>query len=350
MNYKIEIFNPKNASDKLWDDFYSHHSNINREIFPDDPLQSKKMFIKSISNPIPHHQIYRWIVRETSNSMVIGYAYLEFHNTKSPSYEANKNITFAEVSVHKNHRRKGIGSKLVLLMLKKAQEEGKELFQSWGIPGLSCGFFERYGGLVASKEEENRLNIAEVDWDMMNSWRNEGFLKATNVSLDRFVRVSEEDIDEFCQIFTEVLNQVPKEEIEWEETILPENQRIRENRDQKMGNTRTTIISREADGTISGLTETIYSSDRPTMIFQGLTGVKNEYRGRGLGKWLKAEMLAYIRDNFPEVTTIATDFALVNKPMIAINRRIGFKPYKIWFGYKFQIKQLLKTMDNGFEF
>lgn len=347
MNYTFKIFNPKTASDKLWDDYYSHHTNIEKEIFPDDPVQSKEMFIKSISNPDPYFQIYRWLVRESSNNIVIGDAHLDFYNTSSPSYEANKNISFAEVSVHKNYRRKGIGSELIRLMLKKAHEEGKEIFQSWGIPDVSTGFFERYGGKVASREEENRLLISDVDWSMTDRWREEGPQRATKVSLDQFSSVSEEDIEEFCQIFTEVLNQVPKEEIEWEAIITPKTRREREKRDQNMGNTRITIISREYDGTISGLTETIYSSDRPTMIFQGLTGVKNEFRGRGLGKWLKAEMLQHIKDNFPEVTTIATDFALVNKPMIAINRRIGFKPYKILLGYKFQVEKLFQTIENG---
>ncbi|MHA2054868.1 MAG: GNAT family N-acetyltransferase [Candidatus Hodarchaeales archaeon] len=291
MNYNFEIFDPKIASEKLWEDFYSHHTNIIKELFPDDPLQSKEMIMKSLSNPNPNFQMYRWVVRDKQNNMVIGLSKLECYKKGSPSYEANKNITFAELSVRKEYRRKGIGSELVRIMLKKAQEEEKEIFQSWGIPDISTGFFANLGGIVASKEEENRLKVSEIDWDMIESWRKDGSQRATGVSLDRFINVSEEDIKEYCQIFTEVLNQIPKEDIEWEETITPESRRISEKRREKLGNIWTTIISREADGTISGLTETVYDPDRPTMIFQGLTGVKVEYREKGLGKWLKAEML-----------------------------------------------------------
>jgi len=61
---------------------------------------------------------------------------------------------------------------------------------------------------------------------------------------------------------------------------------------------------------------------------------------------MKAEMLTYIKENFPKVTTIGTDFALINEPMISINRRLGFKPYKIWFGYKFSVDQLIQTIDS----
>jgi hypothetical protein len=231
-------------------------------------------------------------------------------------------------------------------MLKKAKQEGKSIFQSWGFPAVSTPFFEYFGGKQASKEEENRLQLKNIDWDMLETWREEGPLRAKNASLERFETVPENDIEEFCQLYTEVLNQVPKEDIEWEAKEPPEVRRFHEERQKKLGRIWTTFIAREGDGSISGLTETYYSPDRKTLIYQGLTGVKVPQRGRGLGKWLKAEMLVYIRDNFPDVTTIGTDFALVNEPMIAINRRLGFKSYNVWLGYKFKVDELLQTISS----
>ncbi len=346
MKHKFEIFSPKDASDVLWDKYYSHHIAIHQEIFPDDPLPSKEMIVKSILNTDPNYDVYRWIVLNSDNNTIIGSGKLEFHNTSSPAYEANKTNTFTELSVRKEYRRKGIGSGLVKFMLSKAQEEGKKIFQSWGLLGLSSGFFEYYGGVIASKEEESRLKISEIDWEMIEEWRKEGPQRATNVTLDRFIDVSDKDITEFCEIYTELLNQIPKEDIEWEAKVTPKDRRALEKRRHKIGIIWTTILSREVDGIISGLTETIYYPDQPTIIFQGLTGVKAKYRGRGLGKWLKAEMLHHIKENLPEVDTIATDFAFINEPMIAINRRMGFKPSNTWLGYKFKISRLLSTLNN----
>ena len=85
----------------------------------------------------------------------------------------------------------------------------------------------------------------------------------------------------------------------------------------------------EPDGKISGLTEIRFSEiNTPELLNQALTGVKSIYRGRGLGKWLKALMLLYIRENLPQAKYFITGNAEHNAPMLSINDRLGFKPYR----------------------
>ncbi|WP_455141931.1 GNAT family N-acetyltransferase [Candidatus Hodarchaeum mangrovi] len=342
----IELFDPPNASQKIWDDYYSHYIEIFQELSPDDPCPSIEMLQKLILIPSPHYQYYHWLAYDQEIKHLVGIGRLEFDKKTSPAYDANKNIAFADISIRKNYRRRGFGTELLRNMVMKAKTEGKSIFQSWGTPNNSSSFFEHLGGQKASKEEENRLQLSDVDWQMVQTWCSEGKQRTENVKLEYFETVPEQDIKEFSQIYTEVMNQVPKEDLEWEFNETPEVRRNHEARHKKLGTIWTTIISREGDGTISGLTETYYYPDRQTIVFQGLTGVKVAYRGRGLGKWLKAEMLTYIKENFPKATTIGTDFALVNEPMISINRRLGFKPYKIWVGYKFSVDQLIQTIDS----
>ncbi|MGB1286118.1 MAG: hypothetical protein ACPG7F_06260 [Aggregatilineales bacterium] len=88
-----------------------------------------------------------------------------------------------------------------------------------------------------------------------------------------------------------------------------------------------TKITREPDGVISGMTDINYTPDRGHKIFQGLTGVQDHQRGRGLGKWLKANMLLYIRENYPDVEFIETDNAASNDAMLSISMRMGFEVY-----------------------
>ncbi|MCK5047090.1 MAG: hypothetical protein KAS22_10960, partial [Candidatus Heimdallarchaeota archaeon] len=108
-----------------------------------------------------------------------------------------------------------------------------------------------------------------------------------------------------------------------------------------------TIISREYNGFISGITEIRYSrTDRPERIEQGLTGVLEEYRGRGLGKWLKAEMLMYIENHIPDARFLVTGNADHNAPMNSINERLGFKPYKNETSYKFRLTTAIKRMNK----
>lgn len=69
-------------------------------------------------------------------------------------------------------------------------------------------------------------------------------------------------------------------------------------------------------------------------IHQRFTGVKEAFRGKGIGKWLKADLLFYIRDTLPGAKFIDTGNAGNNAPMLSINERMGFKLHKkVWWFY-----------------
>lgn len=85
-----------------------------------------------------------------------------------------------------------------------------------------------------------------------------------------------------------------------------------------------TLLTIEPNGRISGTTECNYSLNQPDMIVQLLTGVKDEYRKRGLGKWLKAKMLLLMMNKYPEAKYVETTNTVNNEAMVSINRRMGF--------------------------
>ena len=72
-----------------------------------------------------------------------------------------------------------------------------------------------------------------------------------------------------------------------------------------------------------------------------LTGVRQAYKGRGLGKMLKAEMLLYIRREYPDVKYISTGNADSNAPMLSINQRLGFKKYRPIKVYKLKLSHII---------
>jgi RimJ/RimL family protein N-acetyltransferase len=129
--------------------------------------------------------------------------------------------------------------------------------------------------------------------------------------------------------------------------VTPESRRLQEEQLKQQGLKWYTKITREKDGKISGLTEFLQIPEMPERIMQLLTGVKQEYRGRGLGKWLKSNMLLYIKDNFSETKYIQTDNAISNEPMISINDRMGFKLNIAQTMYKFDLAELDRKLNGA---
>jgi GNAT superfamily N-acetyltransferase len=68
----------------------------------------------------------------------------------------------------------------------------------------------------------------------------------------------------------------------------------------------------------------LFGSARDGVLDTGLTGVRRAYRGRGFGLALKLEAIRYALANGKE--TIYTTNHVVNRPMLSINDRLGFKP------------------------
>lgn len=186
------------------------------------------------------------------------------------------------------------------------------------------------------------MYLKDVNWDLIDEWREIAKRKAPGVTLELFEKIPEKDLNDFCILYTETMNQAPSEDLAGEMIITSESRRSDEQTYSEKGCEWITIISREPSGTISGLTEIFYHPSNAHWVEQELTGVKKEYRGRGLGKWLKAEMLFYIKERLPNVEFIETGNNDTNEPMLAINNNMGFRRYKSEIFYEFKIENLLE--------
>ncbi|MEZ4619100.1 MAG: hypothetical protein R2867_26800 [Caldilineaceae bacterium] len=59
-----------------------------------------------------------------------------------------------------------------------------------------------------------------------------------------------------------------------------------------------------------------------------------------LGKWLKAAMMLDLRERYPAVKVIDTDNFNNNRPMLAINERMGFTLFEQYVFYKISVEDL----------
>jgi hypothetical protein len=182
---------------------------------------------------------------------------------------------------------------------------------------------------------------------MVNEWAKEGPERSPDSKLEFFEDCPEDIIEDYCRIYTKVLNQAPREDLDVGDWIItPERRREAEEQNRKNGSTWLTAVTREPDGDISGLTEVWYIPSKDPLMYQDLTGVPEKYRGSGKGKWLKAIMLLEIKKRFPTVTTVVTGNATSNTPMLSINERLGFKVYKEEIVFQMPTEDLEKYLKK----
>ncbi|MGW6982307.1 GNAT family N-acetyltransferase [Streptomyces sp. NPDC054932] len=94
------------------------------------------------------------------------------------------------------------------------------------------------------------------------------------------------------------------------------------------GDTLLTIAAVHDDGTLAGYTEIVLPGGSGPRAQQYDTAVVPAHRGAGLGMWVKAAMVRWLRADHPGVVETETDNADDNVHMLAVNHRLGFRSYR----------------------
>ena len=92
------------------------------------------------------------------------------------------------------------------------------------------------------------------------------------------------------------------------------------------------FIAVDRDGRYLGLSNMFRSLDDPTFLWQGLTGVRREARGRGIAMALKLRTVHYAIDKGVEHIKTWNDTR--NRPMLSINEAMGFVKQPAWVSYE----------------
>ncbi|MHA1802523.1 MAG: GNAT family N-acetyltransferase [Candidatus Heimdallarchaeaceae archaeon] len=331
MSFEIVDIEPLSDSDELLNLYLDLDDKIRREYFPKDPITPRKVSLENFKQEIPGILYYRKTILDKQRNIIIARLILKMFTKRHQEYHNNKHIAALDINVIREYRDEEFADILFKEAIKIIKTyKGISVVEGCCIWQQEWKMWQKHGAKETLSSDVNRVYLDEIDWNMMNDWRENGLERARveEITLEIFENCPEVIIDEYTTLYYEMLTLVPWGDVEWsppEET--PEHRRIKEERDAKMGKKWYTIISKEKDGKISGLTEILYNPKDDYKVYQLLTGVKPEYRGRGLGKWLKTEMLFFIKEKLPEAILIHTGNAEGNAPMISINERMGFKRY-----------------------
>ncbi len=345
--YTIIEFDPQTASEELFDRFLDLAIKLGKEKRPDEPIPPKELLKQNIKLTSPEVEKRYFLIKHKEGD-IIGRANIAFSTIENPAYEKNKGLANIELSIAKEYRNNGLGTLLLKELVKEAKNKSvvnSLLADVWHESGHS--FCKKNNGIVALEAAENRLYLKDINWSMIEQWKTECENKAkeNGTTLETYITIPDDILQEFVDLYSVLSNQQPLGDIDFETRITPESRRKMIEQLEQQGITVHTKITREKDGTISGITEIFSIRDLPHRIIQLITGVKEEYRGRGLGKLLKADMALYIRENLPNAKYIQTENATTNAPMLSINTRMGFKEFISETIYKFELNDLAKKLE-----
>lgn len=265
----------------------------------------------------------------------------------SPEYATNKHLIWSEGGVLAPFRRRGVATALLSPVAEYMRERGATVFGTWSEePDQAGGFMRWLGADQKFTGHENRLDLNTLDWAMVEAWAREGEAGAGATRLEMYEpRLPEEMLEDYCPAYSAMLNTVPFEEMDHGDEILtPEALRLQYALAERLGSVHHLALTREPDGTMSGMTEVIYHPYQPDRVHQELTAVHTSQRGRGLGKWLKAATLRRVRQAHPEVRLVTTENAGSNAAMLAINTKLGFRPNRRQIVYQMSLERLTERL------
>ncbi len=338
---------PSQLTEEEWSRYFECREAIHRCDDPDDPLPSRESRREYMLNPHPDYDISWWVVEDEEKEHIIAMGGIWWTNEKAGNFETSRDTAYCDFALHPNYRTPAAMTMFLRSMVEKAEWLGKNelIIESRG--EYQMEYLKSLGGEILSDRSISRMLISDVDWILMEKWKDDGPQRARGVSLEMFSKVPESDLEEYTRLYTETWNQAPLESVAPDLIVTPKSRREMEEYFQSQNEIWTTIISREENGAISGLTEIWYLHEKGFLVEQGLTGVRKEYRGRGLGKWLKAEMLFFIKEHYPEAVVVETGNANTNDAMLSINKRMGFKLHRKELHTKYITLQVRKQLSSS---
>jgi GNAT superfamily N-acetyltransferase len=318
----------RTAPREFWTRYHAYRRLRHAESRPGDPVKPDDLVEMEMKHQNPFEVQYRYEIAR--DGQMLSDFFAATAKPGSPGYESNKQFMWASASVHPDHRRRGIGRSWIPLTLDLMDRHGCTTLTLDSHEESGHRFLKWMGADAKSAGAENRLQLVDVDWAMLRRWVTDGAAQSPSTKLEVYDgHLPEEMWDDYCPQFAAMLNTMPWDELDHGDiTVTPAELADWYARLDEQGETDYTMLTREPDGTISGITDMSYAPYRAHFIEQGFTGVRSDARGRGLGKWLKGAMLLHVHEIYPELQTVITGNASSNEPMLAINTKMGFKEHR----------------------
>lgn len=324
MGYTIDEIDTSTAPRSLLSELHDYYVVVEAEDMPGDPPTPIEMRIADWRHISTANPVFRWILRDEDGIAAAAVA----------TYDREQNFQngFGRIHVHPEKRGRGYGRAIATPLLDRLEADGRTRFDTWIKEGEPAERLAKTLGLESVyQDKRSRLEISDLDMDLMDSWINRASERGAEYELAYYQSpLPDELVQKFCDL-TYIMNTAPREDYEVDDEVLtPENWKEREaiviaSRCQL----HNLIAVHKPGGDFAGYTQIKTQDLQPDLAWQWDTGVDPAHRNKGLGRWLKAAMIKRIVKAYPELTRVDTFNAGSNEPMLNINVAMGFKQVHI---------------------
>jgi len=325
------------AGEDFWRRYHEFRRARHTETRPEDPIAPDDVERRRLVDQLRYEINDSYEV--VSGGRMVAFLRTAVTRPGAPGYEENRQFLWCYGAVLEPYRRQGLGRRLLPLVLDVMDRHGCTFITFESDEDSGHAFIKWLGAPQKGQGAENRLRIADVDWAMVGRWIEEGEKRNPQTKLERYDGpMPDAMLDQYAAQLALLLNTMPWDDLEHGPIVVTADMlRHMYESHAATGERLYTVLTREPDGVISGITDVTWAPHRREIIEQMFTGVLPSARGRGIGKWIKASMLRRMHEMYPDVKWIATGNADSNGPMLAINHRLGFKRHR--WGAEYQLSR-----------
>jgi len=304
------------------DEDYVADARLSTLIDPSNPTTAEEQRHWDRSIAAPHRANIKLVVEDRASGAVVATGALQ-HGLFN--YHPRKYWT--GVQVDPDHRRRGIGQGLYeVLEHRAAERDGVALWGSVRAEDpAGVRFLERQGFVEVRRVWVSRLEIAEADLSTLPD-------RSVSLAAEgiRFSTLAEEGADRpevrrrLYQLWDTSAEDVP---IVGERTSVPFEQFVRFELERPNFDAAATFLAIHGDEYVGMTSNEVVPGDPQTLRI-GFTGTLRAYRGRGVATELKRRAVEYARIQGYRYLRTGNDS--LNRPIWAINERLGFRREKTW--------------------
>ncbi|MBV1855232.1 GNAT family N-acetyltransferase [Catellatospora tritici] len=259
----------------------------------------------------------------------------------------NLSLVHLDLIVHPQHRRRGIGTRLLEDVYAAARRHHRSLIEIQTVRALPGGAARDEAGYRCLTHRGHQPGVTSIrsrcripDRSVNEAAVAEAWTHAAGYSLVQWRdAVPEEIIDDVAALQSRLMLDAPTGDLAVEQASYDAD-RLRGQEAAQLGRGHrwySTAARHDATGQIVARTKLSFEADDDTHARQRVTIVEPAHRGRRLGLIVKSANHSYTRAHEPALHVIDAWNAEENTHMRAVNTRLGFQPVDGWSVFQLSV-------------